>query len=108
MKYNDLTDYEINKLVTMKLFGFIESEYSEVSGNFHKGDPKNKNYKVGVIHDYCNNPSDAWPIILDNMIDISFLKCEQNTALSSNGDDYVRDKNPLRAAMIIYLMKGDN
>ena len=56
----------------------------------------------------CNNPSDAWPII----------NIERIGVYPSEGPDFmpwiaaknafsVTDKNPLRAAMIVYLMMKD-
>ena len=92
MNYSELTDFEINKLVGFK------------KKSIKKG--RIDNFYLNFCPDYCNNPSDAWPIILENKIDIAFLKCEPDITVASNGDDYIRDKNPLRAAMIVYLMMG--
>ena len=59
--YSKMSDFEINKAVAQslcvnaqewsgKIFGGIEREVDNVTS------------VIGVI-DYCNNPSDAWPII---------------------------------------------
>ncbi len=98
MSYNELTDFEINKLVAEKLTG-KESIF---------------------VPDYCNNPSDAWPIILENNIklyiddeydDVGNLvkSCNAYTGTQANsnteyGKFNIHHKNPLRAAMIVYLM----
>lgn len=58
----------------------------------------------------CNNPSDAWKIIVSNEIGITPHGCwwmASNFNPSSVGDFQVQvmqyDKNPLRAAMICFL-----
>lgn len=66
--------------------------------------------------DYCNNPADAWPIIVANNIDI-IQDNGQGCALATNsaiqmfqGDDVhiSQDENPLRAAMIVFLMMQES
>ena len=109
MNYNELTDFEINKLVAEKRgLNLTEGQhYAPTVGYLEKG----KGFKRV---DYCNNPSDAWPIILENKISM------QHNVLTRGADwfagvycfdgepietDYM--DNPLRAAMIVYLMMGD-
>ena len=111
MNYSELTDFQINKLVAERL-GFDSPSIQGASTCqrilIHaKGMPTRQE----KIVDYCNNPSDAWPIILENKISI------QHNVLTKGGDwfagvycfdgepietDYMN--NPLRAAMIVYLM----
>ena len=115
MNCEDMTDFEINKAVTMALGKFKASDYSKVSGNYHKGNVFDCNYSVGVVHDYCNNPSDVWPIIIKNKIsimndgDLWEASIDFDGDLEKHGTDEVLTKhyehaNPLRAAMIVYLM----
>lgn len=66
-------------------------------------------YQKNGLHDYCNNPSDAWPIIVENkiwiqpdMVGDGFWHC-----MDCNDDIHAKDNNPLRAAMIVYLMMKD-
>ena len=105
MNFSELSDFEINKLVAEALGDYTpvpEGCESEVLGSVECYYGKT----IGIFqchNDYCNNPNDAWPIILDNRIDLTALKCEPKTWLASNGDFYFRDENPLRAAMIVYL-----
>ncbi|EOT1200355.1 phage protein NinX family protein [Cronobacter dublinensis] len=54
--------------------------------------------------DYCNNPADAWPIIVENKISISNGGEERWTANDVGIDNLYKDKNPLRAAMIVFLL----
>lgn len=68
-------------------------------------------------YDPCNNPADAWPII--KQVEISILKdnglhlwCAAPSAYWADGSEWqisgeVMDANPLRAAMIVYLMMKD-
>ena len=111
MNYNELTDFEINKLVAVKQgLNLTEGQYyAPTIGFLEKGKGFNR-------VDYCNNPSDAWPIILENRIRISpnptteIWTAENDIILGSfenGGLNFVEHKNPLRAAMIVYLMMGD-
>ena len=96
MNYNELTDFEINKLVAFKI------------KSIKKG--RTDRYYKDFCPDYCNNPSDAWPIILENKINIGTIDGSvwwASLDYNEYGDqNYCEDKNPLRAAMIVYMM-GD-
>lgn len=105
MDYSKLSDFEINKLVAKtigavdvrQLKNMINEVYCKIDGK--------RSFK-----DFCNNPSDAWPIIVENKISIwsqgsssdlfcAFWQSEENLKHTSD--------NPLRAAMIVYLMMQD-
>ena len=128
MNYNEMTDFEINKLVAEKLdeafllpYIVTFNDSNEVVYLCEK-DGISSIYPIAHF-DPCNNPSDAWPIILENNIklyiddeydDVGNLVKSCNaytgTQASSNteyGKFNVDHKNPLRAAMIVYLMMGD-
>lgn len=98
--YEDLSDFEINKLVSSKfrrVWTWKNKVYLSQSST--------------VPLDYCNNPQDAFPIIKENRIYLNPLatlwQCGDkfNTVESFN-------ENPLRAAMIVFLrmedVKNDN
>lgn len=57
--------------------------------------------------DYCNNPADAWQIISENRISIVALEGEWG-ARAYDCIDRVIDANPLRAAMIVYLLTKES
>ena len=68
----------------------------------------------GQACDYCNNPSDAWPIMKESLIGVT--PDEDGVTMHFYGDWTAMahcknlqftDKNPLRAAMIVYLMMKD-
>ena len=54
--------------------------------------------------DPCNNPADAWPIIVENRIRVNPVLYTKWMA-----EDYLEDishsgENPLRCAMVVFLM----
>ena len=105
MNYSDLTDYEINMRVALCGSSKI---LPEVAGDIDvfivpADEPQ--------IFDPCNCPNDAWPISLEHRINIwpkntntdwraSRLTPKQATTCHV-------DANPLRAAMIVFLMMNE-
>ncbi len=85
-KYEEMSDTDINKLVAEKLGLYVADNI--------------------FMADYCNNPLGAWPIILENKINIAFAASSDESQASA-GFYCCMDKNPLRAAMIVYLMMED-
>lgn len=113
--YSKMSDFEINKWIAIELspngyIGINESTRSdsEVVVTTENGEGCTKNSYV----DYCNNPSDAWPLIESNLICLmADVFCEPQDggkwiAQPAYGwqHERVRNDNPLRAAMIVYLM----
>ncbi|MBN5380733.1 DUF2591 family protein, partial [Serratia marcescens] len=60
---------------------------------------------------YCNNPAYAWPIIFENKISIISMYSGGDSWQVDAGEDeefVIRNQtNPLRAAMIVFLMMKD-
>ena len=119
--YSDMSDFEINKMVAMTIEGvdldsngnakyavdcFIKSMDMESVNVLWSG---NEEYSA---FNPCNNPSDMWPLIIRNKIDVCFIDSANSWAsfgltknkllVESSGD------NPLRAAAIVYLMIKDS
>lgn len=103
MNYENMSDFEINKRVAEFRGGFGGSTNNEYAPDevvcfddkpFH------------TERDYCNNPSDAWPIISENKIGGHWGKAAPGAyfAVSRLEEFVVMHKNPLRAACIVYLM----
>lgn len=105
MDYSKLSDFEINKLVA-KHEGVRGFNCENVGGGSAL---KFSNWKE---LDYCNNPADAWPIIAENRITVMIDDttndwsaavvqdfCDSSAFKFSNCH-----KNPLRAAMVTFLM----
>ena len=92
--YSNMSDFEINKAVSTAL------------GMDVSGATEENNIMYGYVDDICNNPSDAWPIIKTNHINIVWAGDEEWFARTVHTTK-VFDVNPLRAAMIVYLMIKD-
>jgi len=105
--WQDKSDFEINKSVALAQDedGDVEKitqRESMVKSISSIALIKFKGYASLEKFNPCNNPSDAWPIILEN--DIIIEPRKSNTSLAYiKGDAPNEDKNPLRAAMIVYL-----
>lgn len=112
--YSKMSDFEINKAVAACLGVEVQEWNGKIFGGVERS-IDNVTSVVGVI-DYCNNPSDAWPIIHGNDIMLNpncadeLWKAEQGFREKPSGFYGVAtayNKNPLRAAMIVYLMMKD-
>ncbi|HGH3390639.1 TPA: phage protein NinX family protein [Citrobacter freundii] len=98
MDYSKLSDHEINVKV-----GTVIGFASELM-------------VVNKQTDYCNNPADAWPIIVDNRITVMIDDTTTEWSSASVQDfcdasafqHFNCHKNPLRAAMITFLMMQDS
>ncbi len=113
MSYDELSDFEINKLVALSL-GIDEKIICN--------DRTQSAIRIGLDYtgewvDYCNNPNDAWPIITSSKIDLEWTKEDCCAAkyyttlaleeLHNKKDIHYHNKNFLRAAMIVFLMMKD-
>ena len=125
MNYEDMSDFEINKLVVeLKCKGqlikilpqkdaFDPMETGVMSSDVHIITSPGREQSINP----CNNPSDAWPIIVENAIGICKYNLDEDDesfgmwfALCDEIEDiyeYPQDKNPLRAAMICFLKMKD-
>ncbi|EOC3061154.1 phage protein NinX family protein [Cronobacter dublinensis] len=129
MDYSKLSDFEINCRVAIAL-GMKEHFFMNAEGadNFDEEVPltdrgpiwQTPKYHVvtyrpsnGECFNPCNNPADAWPIIASNQISLMY---EEAMGKWCAGKPYwvdgcewqldidVMDANPLRSAMIFFLM----
>lgn len=118
MNYGDMSDFEINKLVAGVLYGedwwhknervIVKRQGLDIFGDKMAG-------KVDV--DYCNCPSDAYPVIFENKISISpydlgkeseeYEEMKDMWFAMKDFETCVDHKNPLRAAMIVFLMMNE-
>ncbi|CDH33777.1 putative protein ninX [Xenorhabdus bovienii str. Intermedium] len=105
MDYSTLSDFEINKRVAQyiditpdNIFDNEEVIFKPVGNDeFEKFDP-------------CNNVSHTWPIILANKININWRESIKSGVMAEQSgwsELYSINKNPLRAAMEVYLMVKD-
>ncbi|WP_336804054.1 phage protein NinX family protein [Erwinia aphidicola] len=90
--------------------GYGYSIYISESGRKDIGPKASKQF----LFDPCNNAADAWPIIAENMIALNPVKLfvGGHRWFASKGDsdlsEKASDENPLRAAMIVYLMMQES
>ena len=105
MNYEEMSVFEINGYVSMHMHGFSWIEFVDGCASHVKcGNERSPGFAMIEAPDYCNNPSDAWPIILENKISIVptggwWRARPEKTAWPEQFND-----NPLRAAMIVFLM----
>jgi hypothetical protein len=130
MDYSQLSDFEINKLVAYALGNAdVGRPFDEKSGTacrftVFKNSGLNREgeivmHPMTVTKDFCNNPTDAWPIIVDNEISLNSYSgtweasYEYDAPIGAFGTDETvtsgyEHRNPLRAAMIAFLMKQEH
>jgi len=112
MDYSKLSDFEINVKVAEIVVDYdCISRLPQVGMSVYWGDGANWH-----LFNPCNNPADAWPIIVDNNISLHAPRYKEGWMAEFTGsDDDVNDgfsveyfdshhANPLRAAMIVFLM----
>lgn len=130
MDYSKMSDFEINKLVAVatgarvtESVGFVNTG-ENISGHYQEPvllREVTNNRRHWKQYDPCNNAADAWPIIAENKISIMWMTEEKQWCAWANGelqegcwewkycpDDYSHDDNPLRAAMIVFLMMQES
>lgn len=104
MDYSKLSDFEINLRVAEIVVDYdciSRLPYTDMA--VHWGDGANWH-----VFNPCNNPADAWTIITSNRIGIvSGTATDKWAAHHGDWDIAIADVNPLRAAMIIFLMMQD-
>lgn len=110
MNYYEMSPYKINRKVAWLRFGensIVMKDHKSPDGCIVHG--------VGVF-DPCNNPSDAWPIILHTCMSIELAHSDLGdigtcTIYNPMGADWQCDftdnANALRAAMICFLKMKD-
>lgn len=117
-KYTELSDFEINKKVASH---YLPCDYNlndhAKTVEFIRFLGDTAEYRVYGKFDPCNNPSDAWKIMMDNEISVTPSGDGKYLAfrvISFGGGaiDYYKDEvslheNPLRSCMEVFLMIKD-
>ena len=97
MNYEEMSDFEITKAVASELpidwYWMDSTVYMDIDHT--------------EAFDPCNNPSDAWPIIVENGIGVHKQHDQSWFSSWTTGEFDCVDKNPLRAAMICFLKMKD-
>lgn len=101
--YSKMSDFEINLRVAEIVVDYdciSRLPYTDMA--VHWGDGANWH-----VFNPCNNPADAWPIILANKINIRFgaewFRHEAQFIQYGRESVEAYHENPLRAAMIVFL-----
>lgn len=104
MNYSEMSDFEINREVACRVGGFLARDILEEEQTIFK-------YHAGstyTIFDPCNSWADAGPIIGKNCIGIMPFQNKPAKAWATSvgllSNMYAEHENPLRAAMIVFLM----
>ena len=106
MEYHNMTDGEIAERIA-KIIGLNTAS---------QGGKAVLHVKNGIwtLFDPCNNPADAWPIIVNNGISLECIVVNRHekTWRAQFKTAYVKHrvnhKNRLRAAMIVFLMMQES
>ncbi|MBY7469908.1 DUF2591 domain-containing protein [Escherichia marmotae] len=122
MDYSQLSDFEINVAVFEAIHNgspdYKEGENGDMvfvsfEGDIVNGDAVEVEVERGSFNP-CANPADADPIIVENRIGIipapeNGLWKAVHRKVGSDSTPYhmTQDENPLRAAMIVFLMMQD-
>ncbi|MDY0921975.1 phage protein NinX family protein [Leclercia sp. CFBP8987] len=114
MDYSKMSDFEINRAVAIA-HGFPpdDCDIAKLGSSLVGVEWDEDTGYANKAFDYCNNPADAWPIILSNGISLVKYEYEHGMWLASS-DAYWVDgvewqidgeahPRPLRAAMIVFL-----
>lgn len=100
MDYSQLSDRDIDALVLQEIYG-NQTKDKDIMRAWLRGGFK-----------YTTNPADAWPIIAENKISIyaAILGDSRGEwgAEASFTEHYHFHNNPLRAAMVVFLMIQEN
>ncbi|MGE4773656.1 phage protein NinX family protein [Yersinia enterocolitica] len=111
--YSAMSDFEINKAVAdiaMNGTWHLEPSHpNNTTGGWLYGSNGIQTYPMP---DYCNNPADAWHIIVENKIWLRELFGKwQSRGFPTNNNPLSevmwQDDNPLRSCMIVFLMMKD-
>lgn len=101
--YSELSDLDINTKI-FKLTEKFKNECEDIDFDINKNELSWGDGDNWHKFNPCNNPSDAWPIIVENKISLIPSINDELYRAAGFRTDFVSNENPLRAAMIVYLM----
>jgi hypothetical protein len=116
MDYNKESDDNINAAMTEVIFNLNGWGFNESSRVFFLYGLDGVEYYEQQVIDYCNNPADMWPIILENKISLHWgweiagecsaigVTWKPSSIKPRPINHEYTSKNPLRAAAIVFLM----
>lgn len=118
MDYSKLSDVEINVKIAKALgFSVVYLDFDPAKPMISFISDSRGNTSLFEVSDYCNSPADAWPIIMENGIEIVWsddtCDCAGTCFKYSHGLidsclDFHDKSQALRAAMIVFLMSKES
>ena len=109
MDFNTAWDGEINEAVHALVFSGEGVEARIVNHNGMRRLSVNGFISREPVPDYCNSWADAGPIIESNKLDFTWFMDRERVLVAHEPTDTIHQStNPLRAAMIVFLMMKDN
>lgn len=126
MDYSALSDFEINSAVHNALMKepykleFLGGDRIRWTKKASDVVTNKTEYSKKTLSDYCNSPAGAWSIIADSKISLLWVEETSMWCASAGGnaeseywgwdecpDHHYEHPNPLRAAMVVFLMMQD-
>lgn len=122
MDYSQLSDFEINGYVESVVCGFKEFEFVDrVRGLILGSGEGAANKTESLALSYCTDGGESMPLIIKNKIGLLWVEDSGKWCACAGGsvesdywgwdecpDFYYEHVNPLRAAMIVFLMMQGN
>lgn len=99
--YSKLSDFEINKRIALAL-GFDLYKDGKSCQKNHVAIQEGRSGAFTM--DWCNNPADAWLIIVKNKIGVRNISGDLWECASPDGMKADYSSRPLRSSMIVFLM----
>lgn len=115
--YDQMSDAEITEAVLLaegwELLLTHHMGEDKKSRTFYHPDKPHEYRRIGdlpedEVFNPCNNPSDAYPIMLENKIDFHFVNNKWSALSLERGYHEYSSFNPLRSVMIVFLMMRDS
>lgn len=115
MDYSKLSDFEVNLKLAHILLGKDNYDWNSDKKEVYLAGIDGGDFLPNGYFDPCNNPADAWPIITANRIGI--IPAPEhgawraaNRVIGANSDPryFTQHANPLRAAMIVFLIMQES
>lgn len=107
MDYSKMSDFEINLAVAHIAIGSGGYDWSSDKKEVYLAAMDGGEFLPNAYFKPCNNPADAWPIIIANKINIRFgaegFRHEAQFIQYGRESVEAYHENPLRAAMIVFL-----
>ena len=108
MNYEEMSDFEVNSYVSMYIHGFSWIEFDdELHCHVKCGNERSPGFAMVEVSDYCNNPSDSMQILIENKIGFKWVNGSCTASSVKCGYHESTSDNPLRAAMIVFLMMSE-